>query len=134
MGKDDAKRKEDNVNEILVQLGLQGLASDQAKEVLAAMRQAEAAEDEDDASDEDTQEDKSLLASVRRWMSEYGQADFGDETLRDFNLKVRFQGHVNTTPPDHLRCMVRILVEEACTACNLADVKQPTPVSKALQP
>merc|ERR1712232_181300 len=124
MGKDDAKRKEDNVNEILVQLGLQGLASDQAKEVLAAMRQAEAAEDEDDASDEDTQEDKSLLASVRRWMSEYGQADFGDETLRDFNLKVRFQGHVNTTPPDHLECILEVMSTDAYKTLDLKEVKQ----------
>ncbi|CAK0799342.1 unnamed protein product, partial [Prorocentrum cordatum] len=53
----------------------------------------------------------------------------------DFNMKVRFQGHVDSTPPDHLRCILRVVVQEACAGCDLAAPKlQPGAVAKRVQP
>jgi len=111
---EDRKRKEDEAgqkgqdSEYLEELKLQGLTEDQAREVLAQMAVAVTAEE---AEDEDDDEDESLLGSVRTWMKEHSrEKDITDaESVRDFNLKVRFQGHVDSTPPDHLGAILHVL-------------------------
>lgn len=128
------KAKEDKVHsagdqeEFVKELMLQGLSEEQAKEVMAEMAKVEDLEDEDD---DDEPED--LLASVRKWMEE--QATVTKEALHDFNMKVRFQGHVETTPPDHLKAILRVITEQACAVCDLAAPKlQPTIVAQKAEP
>merc|ERR1712187_585791 len=76
-----------------------------------------------------------LMGSVWRWMCEQPQGKVSTDAMRDFNMKVRFQGHVDTTPPDHLGTILTILVEQACGKCDLAAPKiQPGLVAKALGP
>merc|ERR1711972_506218 len=91
--------------------------------------------------DEDAEEDEEeedLLASVRRWLATAddrlaGQTD--EEILSDFNLQVRFQGHVDTTPPDHLDAVLRALVMEHLLAEDVTAPKvQPNTFAKKIGP
>lgn len=128
--KEDSKQAGKDNEELLAELKLQGLSEDQAREVMAEMLKEEAMEE--DLDDEPDEED--LLSSVRRWMSEQ-DAKVTKGLLSDFNLKVRFQGHVESTPPDHLNCVIRLVCEEACAGCDLTSAKlQPTAVQKKAAP
>jgi len=131
------KAKEDKVantgefDELLKDLKLQGLSEDQAREVIAEMAKNEQVVDDDD--DDDDGEVEDLEGSVKRWMNEQDQVT--KDALHDFNMKVRFQGHVDTTPPDHLRSILHILFEQACKGLDLAAPKlQPTAVAKKAEP
>lgn len=128
------KVKEDKANEgkdgdeLFSELKLQGLSEDQAREVMNAMRSGEEVPDED-SEDDDQPED--LLGSVKRWMEEQLEGPLPADAMRDFNMKVRFQGHVNTTPPDHLGAILNVLLEQAFRGFDLATSK-PGAVAKAL--
>eukprot|EP00439_Symbiodinium_sp_Y106_P077075 s357_g16.t1 len=98
--KDDGKEDD----KLLADLKLQGLSEDQARAVMLEMRKN--VELDDDEFDED-----------------------GDP-MRDFNMQVRFQGHVDTTPTDHLGCLLSILFEEACSTC----ISEAAASKKKLQP
>jgi len=127
------KVKEDKANEgkdgdeLFNELKLQGLSEDQARAVLIAMQAGE--EIPDDVSEDEEPED--LLGSVKKWMGEQPEGPLPDDAMRDFNMKVRFQGHVNTTPPDHLGAILNVLLEQAFRGCDLATSK-PGAVAKAL--
>jgi len=117
--------------EMLKELKMQGLSEDQARKVMDELLAGNtvAEDDDEDAEPED------LLGSVRRWICEQKDEQITKESIRDFNMKVRFQGHVDSTPPDHLRCILRVVVQEACTGCDLAAPKlQPGAVAKRVQP
>lgn len=130
----DKKDKENEGEELLKELVLQGLSEEQAREVMAAMKEEGAIVDQDDdAADDEEAED--LLGSVRRWMGEHVDAKVDDELLRDFNMSVRFQGHVDTTPPDHVGCILQVLAGDACAASDLKAPKiQPNVVCKKATP
>jgi len=130
------KVKEDKANAskdsdtLLEELKLQGLTEEQAREMAKAMHRGDA-EDEDEEDDDEGADD--LLGSVRRWMSE--QTEVSDNSVNDFNLKVRFQGHVDSTPPDHLGAILNVLVEQMCVVCDLSAPKlNPQTVCKAFLP
>lgn len=128
--KEDSKQAGKDNDELLAELKLQGLSEEQAREVMKEMLRGENVEEDND--DEPDEED--LLSSVRRWMSEQ-DAKVTKGLLSDFNLKVRFQGHVDSTPPDHLNCVLRLVVEEACAGCDLTSAKlQPAAVQKKVAP
>lgn len=128
--KDDSKQAGKDNDELFAELKLQGLSEDQAREVMNEMLKGEDMEEDND--DEPDEED--LLSSVRRWMSEQ-DAKVTKGLLSDFNLKVRFQGHVDSTPPDHINCVLRLVFEEACAGCDLTSSKlQPTAVQKKAAP
>jgi len=128
--KEDKKENTGEFDELLKDLKLQGLSEDQAREVIAEMAKNEVIEEEDDDEDEDAED---LEASVKRWMGE--QDEIAKDALNDFNLKVRFQGHVDTTPPDHLRAILHLLFEQACDGMDLSAPKlQPTAVAKKVEP
>eukprot|EP00930_Biecheleria_cincta_P086825 TRINITY_DN76073_c0_g1_i1.p1 TRINITY_DN76073_c0_g1~~TRINITY_DN76073_c0_g1_i1.p1 ORF type:complete len:347 (-),score=116.76 TRINITY_DN76073_c0_g1_i1:150-1190(-) len=128
--KEDSKQVGKDNEELLAELKLQGLSEDQAREVMNEMLKGEDLEEDND--DEPDEED--LMSSVRRWMSEQ-DAKVTKGLLSDFNLKVRFQGHVDSTPPDHLNCVLRLVFEEACQGCDLTSAKlQPTAVQKKVAP
>jgi hypothetical protein len=129
------KVKEDKANagkdtdELFSELKLQGLSEDQARSVMAAIKADEPIEGEDD-DDDDGEED--LLSSVRNWMKEQPDGEIPTD-IADFNMKVRFQGHVDTTPPDHFGAMLQVLVPEALSKCDLAAAKvSPGAIAKAL--
>lgn len=129
--KDEKKEASVDNEELLKELKLQGLSEDQAKEVAAEMlrtdQEAAQEEEEDDEAPED------LLSSVRKWMSE--QDEVPRDALHEFNMKVRFQGHVDSTPPDHIAAVLEVLMQEACSGCDLAAPKlQPTDVAKKAEP
>jgi len=134
---EDRKRKEDAQNKLdadaqaLEELKLQGLSEEQAREVLAQLSQSAGGED---GEEDDDDEDSSLLGCVRSWMAEQDGAKMDRESIRDFNLKVRFQGHVDSTPPDHLGAMLQIVATQSFTEQELALAKQPTEVFKKVQP
>eukprot|EP00933_Yihiella_yeosuensis_P016501 TRINITY_DN14067_c0_g2_i1.p1 TRINITY_DN14067_c0_g2~~TRINITY_DN14067_c0_g2_i1.p1 ORF type:complete len:355 (-),score=139.19 TRINITY_DN14067_c0_g2_i1:66-1130(-) len=130
--KEDAKEKNSGDAETLAELKLQGLTEDQAKEVLKQMKEAkvEAGDEE-----EEEEEDESLVGCVRTWMGEQPDGEAANkETLRDFNLKVRFQGHVETTPPDHLASMLEVIVSQLFKEKSLGSVKQPNVVEEKVTP
>lgn len=128
--KDDATKTGSENKEALEELKLQGLTEEQAREVLNQLEQAKVADDEA----ESDEEDESLLGCVRTWMDQFDQPLSDSDSIRDFNLKVRFQGHVESTPPDHLGCILHVLVEKAFVDFDLAAVKQPAAVAKKVQP
>lgn len=126
--KDDKKAAVADNSEMLEELKLQGLSEEQAREVLLQLEKeavVAADEDEDEA-------EESLLDSVRLWMAANDQARSDDDSLRDFNLKVRFQGHVDSTPPDHLEAMLQVIAEQAKADQELLAAKQPNAVAKKL--
>lgn len=125
--KEEKTKKVGNDEELLAELKLQGLNEDQAREMAKEMQQGEKLEGDDD--DEGERED--LGASVARWMSE--QEEITKESLRDFNMKVRWQGHVNTLPADHLGCILKILFKDACASCDLSGKLPPTAVAEKLK-
>jgi len=127
--KDDKANAELEGDELLKELILQGLTEDQAKVVMQELEEAKVEEEDDD--DDDEPED--LKASVRKWMCEVDLKDL-QEPLSDFNLKVRFQGHVESTPPDHIRAMLQVLVDQACADSSFGSLKQPMAVAKAVEP
>merc|ERR1719183_168556 len=87
------------------------------------------------ADDEDSEEEFTFLSSVREWVKENDQACSDEDSLRDFNLKVRFQGHVETTPPDHLSAILRVLSSQVCVGIDSSSPpKQPTEVSAQVAP
>merc|ERR1712232_95678 len=50
-------------------------------------------------------------------------------------MKVRFQGHVDSTAPDHLGAILQVLATQACTGCDLASAKvQPTAIAGQATP
>mmetsp|Transcript_4199 Transcript_4199/g.7580 ORF Transcript_4199/g.7580 Transcript_4199/m.7580 type:complete len:378 (-) Transcript_4199:76-1209(-) len=117
--------------EALEEMKMQGLTEEAAKEFLAAMAKQDAQVEEEDDEEEVPQD---FLGAVRAWMQ--GQPEVVPaEAIRDFNMKVRFQGHVDTIPPDHLGAILRNMVEMAVTGCDLNAPKlQPTTLSKLLKP
>jgi len=127
--KEDKLQTDGGYDELLKDLKLQGLTEDQAREVIAEMARHETVEDDDD----DDGEVEDFDGSVRRWMQE--QDVVSKDALRDFNMKVRFQGHVDTTPPDHLHAILLCLAEQACREVDLSTPKlQPTVVAKKAAP
>jgi len=125
--KEEKTKKVGNDEELLAELKLQGLNEDQAREMAKEMQQGEKLEGDDD----DEGEGEDLGASVARWMSE--QEEITKESLRDFNMKVRWQGHVNTLPADHLGCILKILFKDACASCDLSGKLPPTAVAEKLK-
>jgi len=117
--------------ELLKELVMQGLHPDQARKLMAEMGSTDALEEDGDDDDE-LEED--LFSSVRRWMSEQGDAVSNAESLHEFNMSVRFQGHVESTPPDHLSCIVRVIADKVCAGYDLSGKVQPAAVSKAAMP
>jgi hypothetical protein len=116
--------------ELLDELILQGLSEEQAKLVLIEiLEQGDDVEEEDD----DDAEVEDLLASVRRWMAEHRADEQRSDLLHDFNMSVRFQGHVDSTPPDHLCAVLQVISETACSSFTSAKV-QPGAVAKAVGP
>eukprot|EP00435_Cladocopium_sp_Y103_P045494 s1365_g13.t1 len=126
--KEEKTKKVGNDEELLAELKLQGLSEDQAREMAKEMQQGEKLEGDDD----DDGEGEDLGASIARWMSEQDEK-ITKESLRDFNMKVRWQGHVNTLPADHLGCILKILFKDACTSCDLSGKLQPTAVAEKLK-
>jgi len=127
--KDVAAAELEGAEEALADLKLQGLTEEQARVVLAQIAEADAANPAGDEDDEDI--DATLIDSVRDWMAAQEQAPTGEESMRDFNLKVRFQGHVETTPPDHLSAILHILSAQISKAIDPANPpKQPAEVAK----
>lgn len=128
--KEDKLQDKGENTELLAELRLQGLSEEQAREVMAEMLKSEASKEE--AGENDDEEDgDDLLSSVREWMAEQGDGKVPKQALSDFNMKVRFQGHVESTPPDHLFCILRVLVEEALKGIELSAPKlQPTAVAQ----
>mmetsp|Transcript_20940 Transcript_20940/g.48091 ORF Transcript_20940/g.48091 Transcript_20940/m.48091 type:complete len:286 (-) Transcript_20940:55-912(-) len=113
--------------EMLEELKLQGLSEEQAKEMLTHLHSAVEVDDEEEEAED-------LLASVRRWMSD--QPDSirdADDSLQEFNMSVRFQGHVDSTPPDHVGAILRVISEECCKAVADGEKLQPTTVSKQVE-
>lgn len=130
--KEDKKEASVDNEELLKELRLQGLSEDQAREVMAEMARGQM-EPEDE--EEEEQEPEDLLASVRKWIMDQKDIQVTKDALHDFNMKVRFQGHVDTTPPDHIGAILQVLVDDALAGCDLAAPKlQPTTVAKAVQP
>lgn len=126
--KEDSKGQVGEHEQLVKDLKMQGLNEDQARMVVAEMARGNVAADEGDSDSE--VEEETLRTSIVRWMSEQEQ-NIPADILHDFNMKVRFQGHVDTTPPDHLRALLQILVEEACKDVDLSVGKlQPTVVAK----
>lgn len=118
--------------EALEEMKMQGLTEEAAKEFLAAMAQQDAQVEEDDDDDDEAPQD--FLGAVKAWMQIQPEVVPAD-AVKDFNLKVRFQGHVDTTPPDHLGAIIRNLVEMAVSGSDLNAPKlQPTTFSKLLKP
>mmetsp|Transcript_66535 Transcript_66535/g.184212 ORF Transcript_66535/g.184212 Transcript_66535/m.184212 type:complete len:227 (+) Transcript_66535:255-935(+) len=112
---------------------LQGLSETQAREVLAQVQvaEAEAGEaDEDDSEEADDKDEPSLLDDVRAWMAGCGQAEAGEDALHDFNLKVRFQGHLETTAPEHLGALLQVLAAQAWQELGLATPAQPVGIQE----
>merc|ERR1719324_2023482 len=105
-----------------------GLSVDNAKALIASEQAKGDKEDEGEEDDEEEDMPEDFLGAVRKFIKDLEEMDAQD-ALREFNLQVRFQGHVDTTPPDHLGAIMRVLVEDACTACDLSTPKlQPTAV------
>lgn len=112
------------------------MTEEQAREVLRQMAETDALknlEEEKEEDDDEDEEDDTLLGSVRIWMVGNEQARTDDESLHDFNLKVRFQGHVSTTPPDHLGAILHVLSEQVCDDFDLVSMKQPALVAKRVK-
>merc|ERR1711957_632386 len=64
-------------------------------------------------------------------MKEQDSSKVGKDVLPDFNLKVRFQGHVNSTPPDHFGAILEAIAADVVAATDLPGLKQPTPLAKS---
>lgn len=128
--KEDAKALGDEDKETYEELRLQGLTEDQAKQVLKEMKEAKPAGEDEEESDD---EDESLVGSVRTWMGRW-EGDVDKDAIRDFNLKVRFQGHVDSTPPDHLASILEVIASDLLSNFDLAAAKQPSAVSTKAEP
>lgn len=126
--KEASTKKVGDDEELLAELKLQGLSEDQAREVMKEMQKGENLEGDD----EEEGEGEDLSTSVARWMSEQ-EGQVTKESLRDFNMKVRWQGHVNTLPADHLGCILKILFKDAAASCDLTGKLQPTAIAKKLE-
>jgi len=115
--------------EMLEELKLQGLSEEQAKEMLEHLASAVEVDDEEEEAED-------LLASVRRWMHEQ-PASIRDQdaadSLQEFNMSVRFQGHVDSTPPDHVGAILKVISEECCKVVAAGEKLQPTTVSKQVE-
>ncbi|CAK0862426.1 unnamed protein product [Prorocentrum cordatum] len=132
--KEDTKSASADSEELLKELRMQGLSEEQARSVMAEMHRGGAAADAAEDEDEDA-EPQDLPGSVWRWMREQKDEEITEESIRDFNMKVRFQGHVDSTPPDHLRCILGAVVREACAGCDLAASRlQPGAVAQRVRP
>jgi len=130
----DTKKKEDalkqgseDITEIK-ELRLQGLTEEQAKEVCAQLKNAT------EALADDGEEEESLFQSVQTWMAEHDQEVTDGESLHDFNMKVRFQGHPHTTPPDHLGAILEVLSSKAFLDFELKTAKRPDFVAEKVKP
>lgn len=130
--KDDIANAGKEDNEMFEELKLQGLSDEQAREVLRELAASQAIVAEDGDSGEDIED---LLGSVRNWMKEQPEGPIPEDAIRDFNMKVRFQGHVETTPPDHLAAMLNVLLGQALSSCDLAAAMiKPGAIAKAFAP
>eukprot|EP00747_Dinoflagellata_sp_TGD_P025084 gnl/TRDRNA2_/TRDRNA2_131004_c0_seq1.p1 gnl/TRDRNA2_/TRDRNA2_131004_c0~~gnl/TRDRNA2_/TRDRNA2_131004_c0_seq1.p1 ORF type:complete len:330 (+),score=100.33 gnl/TRDRNA2_/TRDRNA2_131004_c0_seq1:68-991(+) len=117
--------------ELLAELKLQGLTEEQAHIVIAEMSAERTVDGGGDEEEEDDEEIEDLLASVQRWMREQGDAKATSDVLRDFNMSVRFQGHVDTTPPDHLGAVLQIIADKVCSDTDVSEPRlQPATVAK----
>jgi hypothetical protein len=132
--KENAQNKAGADAEALEELKLQGLTEGTAREVLTQMRSEAASAVVEDPDEDDDDEDTSLLGCVRTWMAEQDGQTIDGDSVRDFNLKVRFQGHVESTPPDHLGATLQVIAAKCFTEMELASVKQPQVVAKKVQP
>eukprot|EP00927_Polykrikos_kofoidii_P073938 TRINITY_DN69940_c0_g1_i1.p1 TRINITY_DN69940_c0_g1~~TRINITY_DN69940_c0_g1_i1.p1 ORF type:complete len:354 (+),score=93.82 TRINITY_DN69940_c0_g1_i1:111-1172(+) len=126
--KDDKKETLGEQEALLAELKLQGLSEDQARVLMAEMKGQEGI---DHAENEDEDDEEDLFTSVKTWMAEHGEQKTNKESIRDFNMKVRFQGHVDSTPPDHLTCILQVMVDDACARLDLAAAKPPQPAAVA---
>lgn len=125
---EDKKMEAGEKDELVKELILQGLTEEQARDVAKEIEKGDGVDDDDE---EDEEEDSSLLGSVKRWMDEVKDEKIDADHLKDFNLKVRFQGHVDSTPPDHVSCILKILCNEILKDLDMSKPKmQPTVFSK----
>lgn len=130
--KEDKQQAVGENKELLEELKLQGLSEEQAREVMAELLKNEGLQEQDEEEDDEVED---LLESVRKWVQEQPEGKVPADALRDFNMKVRFQGHVESTPPDHLGCLMHVLVEDACKDVDFAAPKlQPSAVAKKVGP
>lgn len=129
--KEALKHKTSDREELVAELKLQGLSEEQARLVADEMLNGDAPEAE--AAEEDGDEEApDLFKSVKDWMAEHrtDKNNAGTELIREFNLSVRFQGHVNSVPPDHVRCILHVIAASACQACDLTAKLQPGVIAK----
>jgi len=118
--------------ELLKELKDQGLSVDQARDLMNEMlKDREQADDGVGDVEEDEAED--YFSCVKSWMAANDQ-ELPDNPVSDFNLKVRFQGHNDTTPPDHIAAILHVITEQGCCACGLDAKTQPAAVAKKLEP
>ncbi|CAE8642434.1 unnamed protein product [Polarella glacialis] len=120
-------------SEMLEELKQQGLSEEHAREMLVHMQSAEPVSDEEDDDSED-EVDETLLSSTRAWMALHPPAPANEEFFRDFNLKIRLQGHVESTPPDHLRAMLQVITLQAFEDPDILSATQPAAVAEKLKP
>jgi hypothetical protein len=138
--KHDIARKAEDDEEALVALKAQGLSEENARTLLAQLEEVEAQKIHSSGAtpldqDGDVEDDESLIDSVRKWMAEHREIASDDNSLRDFNLKVRFQGHTATTPPDHLAAVMQVLAWQCCMELDHAQpLKQPSDMAQVAAP
>jgi len=113
---------------------LQGLSQEDAIEVMKQEAMAAEELDAEEAQSDDEPDD--LQSTVKKYLGSVVEvAEDSKDAVHDFNLKVRFQGHVESTPPDHLACLLELLFGDAVGAVNLDDAKlKPNAVAKAAAP
>merc|ERR1719324_1550276 len=110
-----------------------GLSVDNAKALIASEQAKGDKEDEGEEDDEEENMPEDFLGAVRKFIKDLEEMDAQD-ALRDFNLQVRFQGHVDTTPPDHLAAILCVFISEALGSVDLKAPKvQPGAVAKSMQ-
>lgn len=129
---EDKKQDVGEKDQMIKDLILQGLTEDQARVVAQEIEKGGVEEGE--VSD-DEEEDMSLLGSVQSWMHEVSNEKIGKEHLQDFNLKVRFQGHVDSTPPDHVLCILKVICIQVCKEVDMITPKlKPTVCAEKAKP
>jgi len=130
--KEDLKAAAEENEELYKELKLQGLPEDQAREMMKEMLKGKDEEEKEKAAEEE-EEALDFLSCVKSWMAA-SDKQLPENPLSDFNLKVRFQGHVDTTPPDHITAVLHIIAQQGCAECDLNAKTQPTAVARKLEP
>lgn len=131
---EDKKQDEGEKDQMVKDLMLQGLTEEQARDVAKEIEKGGVDLDDDDEED-DADDDITLMGSVKKWMDEVQNEKITKEHLKDFNLKVRFQGHVDSVPPDHVLCILKIICIQVCNDLDMSKPKmQPTVFAKKIAP